>query len=292
MRPLLASLLLASPLLAQSPLQQQLQTIAADARGKVSVACSIPGVALDCNLDPHAHPPLQSVFKLPLAIAVLQQVESGRLQLDQPIHFLKSDTYPGTYSPLQDAHPNGGVDVPLRELLRLTLIFSDNTAADILLRILGGPVAVQRSMDALGLPAIHVRDGERALHDDEKLQYRNDAEPAAMVTLLRRIADSSPLSASNTSLLLGWMADSMVGAHRIRAGIPAGTVLAHRTGTSGEENGLAPATNDVGLITLPDGRRLALAVFVTDSRADEATRDAVIARVAKAIYNSAIQPQH
>ena len=292
MRPLLASLLLASPLLAQSPLQQQLQPIAADAKGKVSVACSVPGVSLDCNLDPHSHPPLQSVFKLPLAIAVLQQVGSGRLQLDQPIRFLKSDTYPHTYSPLQDAHPNGNIDVPLRELLRLTLIFSDNTAADILLRILGGPVAVQRSMDALGLPAIHVRDNERALHDDQQLQYRNDAEPAAMVALLRRIADNSPLNAANTSLLLGWMADSKVGAHRIRAGIPAGTTLAHRTGTSGEDNGLAPATNDVGLITLPDGRRLALAIFVTDSRPDEATRAAVITRIAKAVYTSAAQPQH
>ena len=122
---------------------------------------------------------MQSVFKFPLGVAVLQQVETGRLQLDEPIHFLQSDTYPGTYSPLQDAHPNGDIDVPLRELLRLTLVYSDNTAADILLRILGGPVAVQRSLDALDLPTIHVRDSERALHDDQHLQYRNDAEPAA-----------------------------------------------------------------------------------------------------------------
>ncbi len=288
MRSLLLPLLLASPALAQTPLPQQLQTIALDAKGKVSVACALPETPLDCNLDPRAHPPLQSVFKLPLGLTVLQQVEAGRLQLDQPIRFLRSDIYPGTYSPLQDAHPSAEIDVPLRELLRLTLVYSDNVAADILLRLLGGPVAVQRSLDALNLPSIHVRDSERALHDDQHLQYRNDAEPAAMVALLRRVADNSPLNAANTKLLLTWMTDSPVGAHRMRAGLPSGTVLAHRTGTSGEENGLAAATNDVGLITLPDGRRLALAVFITDSHADEATRDAVIARITKAIYDTAL----
>jgi hypothetical protein len=62
----------------------------------------------------------------------------------------------------------------------------------------------------------------------------------------------------------------------------------HKTGTSGVKNGLAAATNDLGLIVLPDGRRLALAVFVTDSKADEATREAVIARIAKAAYSAAV----
>ena len=62
----------------------------------------------------------------------------------------------------------------------------------------------------------------------------------------------------------------------------------HKPGTSGMDHGLAAATNDIGLITLPDGRRLAIAVFVTDSTADDATRDAVIARIARAAYDAAI----
>jgi beta-lactamase class A len=70
----------------------------------------------------------------------------------------------------------------------------------------------------------------------------------------------------------------------MKAGLPAGTIVMHKTGTSGVKDGVASATNDIGLITLPDGRRLALAVFVTDSKADEATRDAVIASIAKAAY--------
>ncbi|MGA7915229.1 MAG: hypothetical protein WCA00_08350, partial [Candidatus Acidiferrales bacterium] len=66
----------------------------------------------------------------------------------------------------------------------------------------------------------------------------------------------------------------------------------HKTGSSGTRNGVAFATNDIGLITLPDGRRLAIAIFVTDSKADEATRDAVIARIAKAAYDQAIQAKN
>jgi len=81
---------------------------------------------------------------------------------------------------------------------------------------------------------------------------------------------------------------SVTGPNRLRAGLPPGTVLAHKTGTSGERDGMAPATNDIGLITLPDGRRLAVAVFVTDARADEATRDRVIARIGRAVYDEAL----
>ena len=290
MRPLsfLVLFTLTAPLIAQTPLHQQLATIATDARGQVFVACSLPGVALDCNLNPHGHSPMQSTFKLPLAVAVLQQVERGKLTLDQPIRFLPSDRYPGTYSPLQDAHPEANVDVPLQYLLQLSVGESDNTATDILLRLIGGPQAVQESMNKLGLPAIHVRDSERGLHDDFQAQYRNDAEPAAMVALLRMLADHSPLSAEHTALLNRWMTESSTGPHRIKGLLPAGTLVAHKTGTSGEHNGLAPATNDVGLITLPNGQRLALAIFVTNAHADEATRDAVIARIAKTIYDSAL----
>ena len=286
--PLIALLTLVAPLSAQVTLHQQISSIAQDAQGKVFVACSLPGVALDCDLNPHGHPPMQSTFKLPLAIAVLQQVERGKLTMDQLIRFLPSDRYPGTSSPLQDAHPDANIDVPLHELLQLSVAKSDNTATDILLRILGGPQVVQESLNKLGVQTIHVRDSERGMHDDFQAQYRNDAEPAAMVTLLRLLADHSPLNAEHTALLNRWMTETTTGPNRIKAQLPATTPVAHKTGTSGERNGLTPATNDLGLITLPNGQRLALAIFVTDSRADEATREGIIARIAKAIYDRAL----
>ena len=73
-----------------------------------------------------------------------------------------------------------------------------------------------------------------------------------------------------------------------RAGLPPGTTLAHKTGHSGTHGGVTAATNDIGLVTLPDGRRVAIAVFVTDSRANETTRQRVIARIAQAVYKDAL----
>jgi beta-lactamase class A len=271
-----------------SVLRKQIREIAKDARGKVSVACSLPKSSLNCDLSRHAHPPMQSVFKLPLAIAVLHQVEAGKLYLDQPVRFLPEDRIPHAYSPLQDKYPEAGVDVPLRELLRLTVSLSDNVAADILLRLMNGPDNVQRYIDSLGIKGFHLKDGERALHQDVTAQYRNWFEPAGAVQLLRRIADRSPLTTIHTELLLSWMEGSMRD-DRLKGDLPEGTRVAHKSGSSDVDHGVAHATNDIGLITLPDGRRLAIAVFVTDSTADDATRNKVIARIAKAAYDASLQ---
>jgi len=240
--------------IAQQPLQQQIRNIAADAHGKVSVACSLPGTTLNCDLDPIAHPPMQSVFKLPLALTILHQVEQGRFSLDQPISFLASDLIlPKPYSPLQDKYPQAGVDVPLRDLLEMTVSLSDNTAADILLRLAGGPKIVGDYIASLGVTGFHLQDGERGLHQDKPLQYRNWFEPRGAVQLLRTINDRSPLAPEHRALLLSWMRLSRV-TTRLAGELPKGTIVAHKAGTSDIDNGIAAATNDIGLISLPDGR--------------------------------------
>ncbi len=273
----------------ESPLQKRIREIAADAQGKVSVACSLPGSSLNCDLNPHAHPPMQSVFKLPLAVTVLHQIEQGALSLDQPVRFLPSDRFvPHAYSPLQDKYPEADVDVPLRELLRLAVSLSDNAAADILLRLVGGPEPVSAYMASIGVTGFHLQDGEHALHREVAAQYRNWFEPAGAVQLLRRISDNSPLTPKNTALLRDWMLPSGR-TKRLEADLPEGTRVAHKSGTSDVDNGVAHATNDIGLITLPDGRQLAIAVFVTDSTADQATREKVIARIGRAAYDAALQ---
>lgn len=274
---------------AQQPLNQQIRTIAADAHGKVSVACSLPGSALNCDLNPRAHPPMQSVFKLPLVLTVLHQVEQGQFSLDQPVRFRPEDRIlPHVYSPLQDKYPDAGVDVPLRELLRLTVSLSDNVGADILLRLAGGAKVVDSYIAGLRVRGFHLRDSEAVLHRDRSAQYRNWFEPAGAVQLLRRISDNSPLTAEHTQLLLGWMTP-VDPTKRLDGNMPAGTRVAHKSGSSDVVDGVAAATNDIGLIPLPDGRRVAIAVFVTDSAADEATREQMIARIARAAYDASLQ---
>ena len=287
MRALILLLTLTTSLEAQTSLHQQITEIAKDAKGAVYVSCSLPGIILDCDLNEHGHPPMQSVFKFPLAMAVLQHIEIGKFLLDQPVRFLKSDRSV-TYSPLQDEFPEADVDVPLRKLIKLSVENSDNSATDIELRLIGGPRVLQQYFDSLGFAAIHQEDNEHTLHSDQKLQYRDYAEPAAMVGLLRLLADHSPLSSEHTALLNTWMLEAASGPQPIKGLLPVGTPVAHKSGSSGEEFGMIPATNDVGLITLPTGRRLAVAIFVTDAHADQVVCEAVIARIAQAIYRSAV----
>ena len=291
MRPVLLLVFFAGSAVAQEALRQEIRSIAAETHGKVSVACSLPGSSLNGDLDPTARPPMQSVFKLPLALTILHQVEQGKFSLDQPIRFLPADLILSKpYSPLQDKYPNAGVDVPLRMLLQMTVSLSDNTAADILLRLAGGTKVVNEYIASLGITGFHLEDTERALHREVALQYRNWFEPQGAVQLLRRISDHSPLTAEHSELLLEWMRPA-VPTKRLQGDLPRGTSVAHKSGTSDVDNGVAPATNDIGLIAMPDGRQLAVAVFVTDSTADAATREKVIAEIGRAAYDAGMRNQ-
>ena len=283
---LLASLGLALPAHAQR--SADIARIAAQAHGRVGVACSLPGKTLDCNVHAADAFPMQSVYKLPIAMAMLHAVEQGRFTLDQKIRFLPSDRIaPDQFSQLQQEHPHGNADVPIEDLLRLAVSNSDGVASDMLVRSLGGPPAPDAYVRSLGISGIHIIDTEQALGREVKLEDRNSAEPRALVALLRLLADRSPLSPQHTQLLLGWMTASHTGDHRIRALLPPGTVVADKTGTSGSARNFTNATNDVGLITLPDGRKLAIAILVADAAAPSAVREHVIAEIAQAVYDAA-----
>ncbi len=297
----LLALLLSAALSAQTPLQQQVATIGQAAQGTVNVSCILPGTNLNCDLHPHNHPPMQSMFKYPLSLTVLHLAETGKLFpnsagepidkiLDRTVRYLPQDRIPHTFSPLQDRYPDGNVDVSLRDLITLTAGQSDNVGSEILLRIAGGPAAVQAYIRSLvGADGFQLTSGEQFMDSHPGAQYDNWMEPAAAARLLQRLITDPPLKPATNAFLFQVLTDSQTGLHRLRAGLPTGTPLAHKTGTSGVHNGIAAATNDVGLITLPDGRHLAVAVYVTDSHANEAAREAVIADIAKAVYASALQ---
>lgn len=281
--------LLAQPR-SQSPLHDDIIRIAAEAHGRVGVSCALPGKALNCGLDSSALLPLQSVYKLPIALAVFHAVESGHLSLSQTLHFTPSALIaPTGYSPLRDQHPHGAVDMTVQELLRRAIVDSDNVASDVLLRAIGGPAAAEQYLGSIVLYGIHIRDYEGDVDRNVQLQYRNVGEAHSLVALLLRLDQHSPLTPAHTQLLLSWMASSHTGDQRLGALLPPGTVVAGKTGTSGQNRTTINATNDVGLITLPDGRRLAVAVLIADSTAPYAVRQRVIAEIARAIYNAAVK---
>jgi beta-lactamase class A len=265
-------------------LQNQLAQIASSAKGKVGVSAVVLETGETVSLNPHDHFPMQSVYKLPISMAVMRQVDAGKIKLDQKVRVTKDDFGSrGQHSPIRDKNPNG-VEMSVRDLLRYAISESDGTASDVLMRLAGGPGAVQAYLTELKITDMIVLNTEKEIGQDWQTQYRNWTSPEAAVSLLRALHERQGLSESSQSLLLKYLIDSTPGQKRLKGLLPAGTNVAHKTGTSGTQKGITAATNDIGIITLPNGKHLAIAVFVSDSPADEVTREGVIAKIAKAAW--------
>jgi len=232
---------------------------------------------------------MQSVYKLPIGMAVMKQVDAGKIKLDQKVRVTKDDfVSAGQHSPVRDKNPNG-VELTVNELVGWMIRESDGTASDVLMKLAGGPEAVQAYLTDLNITDMIVLDPEKALGQSHSLQYRNWTTPEAAIALLRALFERRGLSEQSQEFLLKLMTESTPGAKRLKGYLPAGTIVAHKTGTSGTENGVTAATNDIGIITLPDSKHLALAVFVSDSPADETTREGVIAKIAKTVWDTEAQ---
>ncbi|GAA6618380.1 hypothetical protein NUACC26_041910 [Scytonema sp. NUACC26] len=269
-----------------SSLQDQIEQISRDAKGRVGVAVTAIETGESVALNGKQQFPMQSVYKFPIGMAVLYQVDRGVLSLEQKVRVTKKDFVTARqHSPIRDNHPQG-VELSVLDLLQFMVSESDGTACDVLLGLVGGPEFVTKYLRNLGVNDIVVANTEKELGQDPRAQYRNWATPEAMVTLLRALHSGRGLEKRSLALLLRLMTQTPTGSQRIKGLLLKGTVVAHKTGSSRTVNGLTSATNDVGLVTLPNGRHLAIAVFVSDSKADDSTREKVIARVARAAWDS------
>ncbi len=249
--------LVAQPALAEAParllpLERQLAYLT-DASPNVGVAAldlasgEMVGVQAD---EPF---PMASTVKVAIAANYLAQAEHGRRSLD---------------------HMIGGRSAA--RLMEAMIIHSDNQATDLLLRDLGGPSTVQKWLTQQGITHLRIdRSIAQLLRDRRDLHdIRDSSTPRAMVDLLQRIDSGRVLAPASRAHLLGLMARCMTGKNRIKALLPAGTRVEHKTGT------LTGYTSDVGFITLPDGRRIAVAMFARSG----ANRPRTIAEAARAIY--------
>jgi beta-lactamase class A len=270
-------------------LAEQFAELAKTSGGRVGICVQLIEVGETHELNGAERFPMQSVYKLPISMAVLDQVERGTLTLKQKVYFRASDMAGvGFHSPLRDRHPRGGVSVSVRDLIRAAIVDSDGIASDALFRLAGGGERITAYLRGIGVRDMDVVTTERQMFADRTrmTQYRNAATPRAAVELLRALHAGRGVSPSARELLLEDLTGSVPGARRLKGLLPAGTAVAHKTGTDGTFDGLTRATNDIGIITLPDGRHLAIAVFVKDSTADLATREGTIARAARLAYDA------
>jgi len=255
---------------------------------KAKVGISVLGLEDRDTLafDGRGHYPMQSVYKFPLAVAVLHEVDRGNLSLDMKIRIRKKDLLPETWSPLRDKYPQGDVDIPLSEILRYTVSMSDNNGCDILFRLIGGPAKVEAYIRSIGITGMAFAATEEEMHANPKTQFSNWCEPNAMANLLDMFKAGRILSESGRTFLWDVMTETSTGPNRIKGLLPPGTVVAHKTGSSGRNGkGIAYAVNDVGIITLPNGKHVAIVVYVSDSREDNDTLENIIARVSKIVWD-------
>ena len=313
--PLHAAPLASVPTLSVQPLEQRLAVIAQVPAGKVGIAAIDVASGRTVAVNGAERFPMASTVKIAIAATYLSQVDAGKRSLATMIAFDEKRRLAS--EGIGQALPHPGISLSAANYIDLMLTVSDNSATDTLLAQVGGPKVVERwltanhvegiridrtiarlLLDDYGLPvgadgdavaALRAADAMPALTpaqiDSAAAKFdadpRDTATPSAMAQLLARIDRGDLLSAKSRAFLLAVLSRTTTGPDRIKGGLPPGTPIAHKTGT------LRGISDDVGLVTLPDGRRVAIAVF-TRGIADGKARAAIIAEAARAIYDDAL----
>lgn len=254
-----------------------------------TVAVSVTGIDFPLhfeNKNGEKKLPMLSVFKFHIALAVLNKVDQGKLKLDQPIFIKKADLLENTWSPIREKYPNGNIEMPLSELIKYTVAKSDNNGCDLLLRLIGGTETVQKFINNKGIKNFTIKADEAQMHKGYEFMYWNTTSTNDSNLLLMNFFDGKVLSKNSTSFLMKTMIETTTGTNKIVAQLPKGTPVAHKTGSSGkDEKGLTIAENDIGIITLPNGKHYAISVFVSDSMETEETNTKMIADISKRVFD-------
>ncbi|HNU87314.1 MAG TPA: class A beta-lactamase, subclass A2 [Ferruginibacter sp.] len=270
-----------------STLQQQVQQIIAAKKAVVCVSIMGNNGKDNLSINGERHCPMQSVFKFHIALAVLRQVDKGKLSLDQKIDIRKQDLLPGLYSPLRDKYPDGA-SLAISEILGYTVSSSDNVGCDVLLKLLGGPQAVETYFAGNGFKDVSIKYNEEDQQGNWALQFKNFTTPVAANKVLASFYYNEKKLLSKESHAFIWklMRETETGVNRLKGALPANTVVAHKTGSSGaNKQGLTAAVNDIGIIFLPNGQHFFISVFVTNSKENNETNEKIIADIAKAAWD-------
>jgi len=264
-------------------IQQTVESIIARGRGRIGVAAADLDGGGEVLIHGDMPFPMASTAKIAVAATFLSGVEQGRFRLDQSFPMMMPAAERGERSAAAPLRP--GPVMSAQQLMELSITRSDNHATDGLITAVGGVGVVNAWLARTGIVGQHldstmatlVRDDGR-INPATTIDTRTASTPRAMLALLAAIDRGNALSPQSRAVLLDTMTRTSTGKNRMRAGLPDGTVFAHKTGT------LSGVTDDVGIIRLPDGRHLALAIFITgpEGHTPHAT---MIAQITRALYD-------
>lgn len=272
----------------KTELRRQIEQVVAGKKATVGVAIADSDGKVAASLNGDRRFPMQSVFKLHIGLKMLSEIDKGRFSLDQKIEISKSDLLPDLYSPIRDRYPEGAT-LSLAEILGYTISASDNVGCELLLKLLGGPAEIERYFVERGFRDVSIKVNEVVMQANWDRQFENWTTPNAANQVLRAFYanDRKLLSVKSREFLWKVMRETETGADRLKGRLPAGTVVAHKTGSSGvnKTTGVTAAVNDIGVVFLPNGRYFFISVFVTDSTEDAAANEKIIADIARAAWD-------
>lgn len=273
----------AQPALEKTPshnqLQEKIDSLLSMNKADVGVAVCYDGKMV-CQANADKAFPMMSTFKLHQAVVVLDAIRGGSVPLDSTILVTKEMLRPNTYSPLRDAHPDGNIRLTIEELLRYSLLQSDNNACDILFSLFGGIARVQSEMQKLGLRHTQIRWTEDEMHIDENRSTENFSTPGDAVRLVE--------IAYQDEWLRETLTHCATGQNRLPALLPQdeGIRIGHKTGTWGiMPDGTVNGINDIGFVILPDGRHYSIAVFCNKSTLSFEETESLIAQISLIVYD-------
>ncbi|SFN05897.1 beta-lactamase class A [Chryseobacterium oleae] len=237
------------------------------------------------NINGHLNAPMMSVFKFHIALATLNLVDKGKISLAQKVFIKKEDLQQDTWSPIKDEYPNGNMYLTIDQLLRYTVSHSDNNGCDILLKLIGGPETVQKFINRQGIKDFVIKVNEEEMRIWKNL-YINTTTPLATTDLLEKFYKGKVLKKATTQYLYQIMVETSRGLTWMKAGLPEGTELAHRTGISStNENNLRAAMNDVGIVKLPNGKHFIISIYLKNITEKREDTEKIIADLTKATWN-------
>lgn len=261
---------------------------------KADVGISIYGIESkdSLSINGNKHYPMQSVFKFHIALKILNLVDNGKLMLQQKVFIKKSDLLPNTWSPIREDYPEGNINLPLSEILKYTVSQSDNNGCDILLNLIGGPKIVNDYIHNLGIKDISIQANEEEMHKDWNIQFLNWTTPNAASDLLLLFFKKKILSKSSFDFLWKIMTETTTGKNAIKGQLPEGTLVAHKTGSSGvNDQGITAAANDIGIVKLPNGKHFIISIFVSNSKENFEANQKIISDIAKAAWDYFVNKQ-
>lgn len=272
----------------EETLRKEIEQIVLTKKAVVGVAIVGNGGKDKVFLNGEKRFPMQSVFKFHIGLVMLSEIDKGEFSLDQKIEIKKSELLPGLYSPIREKYPNGAA-LTIAEILEYTISKSDNAGCDALLRLLGGPQAVENYFVKHKLKDISIKINEEVMQGNWDLQFQNWTTPKAAERVLEAFYYNKKglLSQKSHDFLWKVMRETETGPNRLKGQLPEGTVVAHKTGWSGtnKTTGITAAVNDIGVVSLPNGQHFFISVFVTDSKENAETNEKIIADIAKAAWD-------